>query len=285
MPRHVLGRRIFAIKIAPSVLWRCWLSGRNSIWPVKNMEDDGGGHCLVWMEWRPAGWSVCLPLLIFPCTIKSRSCLLAQAHPGGPRRRAAKRLWWCGVGIWTPSNTWFLGPPESISQMPSWSVQLLLQSALRCGLIIRRMQLKTIHIETTAPLQQCWYCTDDDDEVLTLILETLYIPPILDTTTHPFQSCPRQSRTLVPSFLYNRKLHTFSITVSVHYGWCNSCFSVLAKCPLPSFSIFFRLVLWENLWCHLQRHPSMSYSVSSHTTPSTYFQTYHCYLFNSFSLL
>ena len=23
------------------------------------------------MEWRPAGWSVCLPLLISPCTIKS----------------------------------------------------------------------------------------------------------------------------------------------------------------------------------------------------------------------
>ena len=35
---------------------------------------------LVWMEWRPAGWSVCLPLLIFPCTIKSRSSLLASAH-------------------------------------------------------------------------------------------------------------------------------------------------------------------------------------------------------------
>jgi len=44
----------------------------------------GGGHWLVWMEWRPAGWSVCLPLLIFLCTIKSRSYLLAQAHPGGP---------------------------------------------------------------------------------------------------------------------------------------------------------------------------------------------------------
>jgi len=38
--------------------------------PVK-MGDGGGGHCLVRMEWRPVGWSVCLPLLIFPCTIKS----------------------------------------------------------------------------------------------------------------------------------------------------------------------------------------------------------------------
>jgi len=50
----------------------------------KKWGDGGGGHWLVWMEWRPAGWSVCLPLLIFPCTIKSRSSLLAQAHPGGP---------------------------------------------------------------------------------------------------------------------------------------------------------------------------------------------------------
>jgi len=38
---------------------------------------------------------VCLPLLIFPCTIKSRSSLLAPAHPGGPGKRAVKRLCVC----------------------------------------------------------------------------------------------------------------------------------------------------------------------------------------------
>jgi len=59
------------------------------------MGDDGGWHCLVQMEWRPAGWSVCLPLLIFPCTIKSKNSLLAPAHPGGPRKRAIKRLCVC----------------------------------------------------------------------------------------------------------------------------------------------------------------------------------------------
>jgi len=59
----------------------------------KKWGDGGGGHRLVRMEWRPAGWSVCLPLLIFPTTIKSRSSLLAPAHPGGPRKRAVKRLW------------------------------------------------------------------------------------------------------------------------------------------------------------------------------------------------
>jgi len=42
---------------------------------------------------------VCLPLLIFPCTTKSRSSLLAPAHPRGPGKRFVKRLW-----LW-----WFIG--------------------------------------------------------------------------------------------------------------------------------------------------------------------------------
>jgi len=46
------------------------------------------------LEWCLAIWSVFLPLLIFPCTIKSRSSLLAPAHPGGPGKRAVKWLWW-----------------------------------------------------------------------------------------------------------------------------------------------------------------------------------------------
>jgi len=75
----------------PSVLWHCWLSGRRGIRPVKKW-DGGGGHSLVRMEWRqPDGRCVS-----FPLTIKSRSSLLATAHPGGPGKRAVKRLW-CGV--------------------------------------------------------------------------------------------------------------------------------------------------------------------------------------------
>jgi len=35
---------------------------------------------------------VCLPLLIFPCTIKSKSSLLAPAHPDGPGKRAVKMV-------------------------------------------------------------------------------------------------------------------------------------------------------------------------------------------------
>ena len=45
--------------------------------------------------WHPPRWSMCLPLLIFPCTIKSRSSLLAPAHPGGPGKRAVKQLCVC----------------------------------------------------------------------------------------------------------------------------------------------------------------------------------------------
>ena len=59
--------------------------------------DGGGGHCLVRMELRPAGWLMCLPLLIFPCTIKTRGSLLALTQPGGPGKRAIKRL--CVVGV------------------------------------------------------------------------------------------------------------------------------------------------------------------------------------------
>jgi len=81
----------------PSVLWHCWLGGRKGIRPVKKWRNDGGGHWLVWMEWRPAGWSLCLPLLIFPRTIKSRSSLLAPPYPGGPGRSAINRLWCGGV--------------------------------------------------------------------------------------------------------------------------------------------------------------------------------------------
>jgi len=74
-----------------------WAAGRASgLWKICG--DGGGGDWLVRMEWHLAGWSVCLPLLIFPCTIKSRSSLLAPAHPGGPGKRAVKRLWCGGCG-------------------------------------------------------------------------------------------------------------------------------------------------------------------------------------------
>jgi len=70
------------------------LVGRQKGHPAcKKVGDGGGGHWLVRMEWRPV-ISVCLPPLIFPCTTKSRSSLLAPAHPGCPGKTAVKRLWW-----------------------------------------------------------------------------------------------------------------------------------------------------------------------------------------------
>ena len=82
------------------MLWHGWAAGRASgLWKNGGV---GGGHWLVRIEWRPGGWLVCLCLLlvIFPWTIKSRSSLLALAHPGGPRKRAIKRLWYVGVSLW-----------------------------------------------------------------------------------------------------------------------------------------------------------------------------------------
>ena len=64
------------------------------------MGDGGGGHWLVRMEWRPAGWSLCPPLLIFPCAIKSRSSLLAPTHPCGPGKMGRKMavVWYLEKG-------------------------------------------------------------------------------------------------------------------------------------------------------------------------------------------
>jgi len=96
-----LGSTDFSIKCLYSAL--TLLVGRQEGHPAcKKWGDGGRGHWLVRMEWRPAGWSVFLSLLIFPCTIKSRSSLLAPAHPGGPWKRAVKWLCWCGV--YTPGN-------------------------------------------------------------------------------------------------------------------------------------------------------------------------------------
>jgi len=53
-----------------------------------------------------------MPLLIFTCTIKSRSSLLAPAHPGGPGKRAVKRLW-CGGGGGSRSRGNMVNRPHS----------------------------------------------------------------------------------------------------------------------------------------------------------------------------
>ena len=61
--------------------------------------DDGGA--------LPDGQCVCHSQ-ISPCTIKSRSSLLAPAHPGGPGKRAVNGLWWCelGLGVGSGETQW-----------------------------------------------------------------------------------------------------------------------------------------------------------------------------------
>jgi len=58
---------VIRMRWLPSVLWL--LVGRQEGHPACKKWDGGGGYWLVRMEWHPARWSVCLPLLIFPCTI------------------------------------------------------------------------------------------------------------------------------------------------------------------------------------------------------------------------
>jgi len=64
------------------------------------MGDGGGGHW-PWALASPDGVapSRMVGQLIFPCTIKSRSSLLAPAHLGGTGKRAVK--WLCGVPVYT----------------------------------------------------------------------------------------------------------------------------------------------------------------------------------------
>jgi len=77
-----------------------WLGSRKGIRPVKNGGDGRGGHWLVRIEWHPAGRSVCLPLLMFPCNNNVQKFSSGTGSPGWSRKKAVKRLW-CGSGAET----------------------------------------------------------------------------------------------------------------------------------------------------------------------------------------
>ena len=143
------------------------------------MGDGGGGHWLVRMEWRPARWSVCLPLLIFRCTIKSRCSLLAPAHPGGPGRRAVKRLW-CGVVsfqlLWlglvflksifaNNHSRSFTGQLSFLSPRPTVSWSLILSSSISGHLTVE-MRYSLCWV-VTVPLQsfQLWGTSAPDERL------------------------------------------------------------------------------------------------------------------------
>jgi len=55
--------------------------------------DGGGRHWLVQMEWRRAGQSVCLPLLIFPCTLNLvQKFSSGTGSPGWSRKKGLKTV-------------------------------------------------------------------------------------------------------------------------------------------------------------------------------------------------
>jgi len=69
--------------------------GKVSGWKCNNFGHTQNSLSIQWlvqMEWRPAGWSVCLPLLISPCTIKSRSFSSGTGSPGWSREKGRKMV-------------------------------------------------------------------------------------------------------------------------------------------------------------------------------------------------
>jgi len=44
------------------------------------------------MEWHPARWSVCLPLLIFPCTMQFQKFSSGTDSPGWSRKKGRKTV-------------------------------------------------------------------------------------------------------------------------------------------------------------------------------------------------
>ena len=82
----------------PSVLWHCWLGGRKGIQPVKKWGDGRGGHWLVRMEWRPAGWSVSAAVNL-PLHHKVQKFSSGTGSPGWSRKKGFKMV-----------VVWFLRP-------------------------------------------------------------------------------------------------------------------------------------------------------------------------------
>jgi len=63
----------------PSVLWRCWLGGRNGIRPVKNLGEGGGAVSRVGVvSTRTVGTSA---FIIFPCSIKIQKAGGGETQP------------------------------------------------------------------------------------------------------------------------------------------------------------------------------------------------------------
>jgi len=92
-----VGRCIFCHSVSsvsvPSVLWRCWLGGRKSIWPVKDSKWWGAG--VVCLEWGADLHMV--QLIPRPLTVACFSKIqigytfLVPSHPGSPDKGLLNR--------------------------------------------------------------------------------------------------------------------------------------------------------------------------------------------------
>ena len=98
-----------------------------------------------WSGWsgaQPDGH--CLPLLIFPCTIKSKRSLLAPAHLGGPGKRAVKRLWW-----------WLYQVTGSGRHPNLYSLHHLSTRILSKPVVLNSSKIFTLFPLTDKPTNQC----------------------------------------------------------------------------------------------------------------------------------
>jgi len=107
---------------------------------------------------------VCVSLLIFPCTIKSRSSLLAPAHPGDPGKRAVKRLW---CGGWSIKNKLRIGADATTtpSSLPP------VKPIIRAVVIVWRVRGKTIRsVLCNIVCNTCAQCDEQTNSSLDWVL-------------------------------------------------------------------------------------------------------------------
>jgi len=83
-----------------SVLRRCWMGSRKSIWPIKTTSDEVLAWLSVWSEVQTtcirSSWCHCHPII--SASAKSRMVvlvLLVPSYPGCPGKKAIKRMCVC----------------------------------------------------------------------------------------------------------------------------------------------------------------------------------------------
>jgi len=82
--------------IMPSVLWHCWLSIMNSIWPIKKLSDELLAWLSVWNEVQMiciwSSWCPCHLIISSFIKIKTGLTFLVPTYPGCPGKEAIKEM-------------------------------------------------------------------------------------------------------------------------------------------------------------------------------------------------